>query len=261
MSLLDEVAIRTPENVTLGAPVAGIGSRFLAALLDTILILLMELACVFAALSLVPHTYGLSVFGPALIAIVVVAAIVPVAYYVVSEVTTGGRSPGKGICGLRVVRLDGVPVGPAESLVRNTLRLIDFLPMAYGVGFLSMFLTRPARRLGDLAAGTLVIHDPRRPRTPSRAAELGRVPVTATDGGTPIPHLDRCGPVELGLLRSVLTRTGLSARARAALAAQVAGSLWTRLGVPAGDPVRSEPPEAFLERCYLQLSARLSPGG
>ncbi len=261
MSLIDEMTIRTPENVTLGAPVAGIGSRFLAALLDTVLILLLELACVFAALSLVPHTFGLSAFGPALIAIVVVAVVIPIAYYVVSEVTTGGRSPGKGICGLRVVRLDGVPVGAAESLVRNTLRLIDFLPVAYGVGFLSMFLTRPARRLGDLAAGTLVIHDPRRARTPARAAEMGRAPAATAEPGAPIPHLDRCGPAELGLLRSVLTRTGLAPKARAALTAQVAASLWTRLGIPDQDPIRSEPPEAFLERCYLQLSARLSPGG
>lgn len=79
-------------------------------------------------------------------------------YMVLFEVLNQGRSPGKQLIGLRVVHDDGTPVGWAASLTRNLLRFVDFLPFAYGLGILSS-LSHPAfKRLGDLAAGTLVVY-------------------------------------------------------------------------------------------------------
>jgi len=79
-------------------------------------------------------------------------------YMVLFEVFNQGRSPGKQLLGLRVVHDDGTPVGWAASLTRNLLRFVDFLPFAYGLGILSS-LNHPAfKRLGDLAAGTLVVY-------------------------------------------------------------------------------------------------------
>lgn len=89
-------------------------------------------------------------------------------YMVLFEVLNQGRSPGKQLLGLRVVHDDGTPVGWAASLTRNLLRFVDFLPFAYGLGMLSS-LNHPAfKRLGDLAAGTLVVYQ----ETPSQRPPL-----------------------------------------------------------------------------------------
>lgn len=78
-------------------------------------------------------------------------------YYIVFEVTTNGQSLGKRVLGLRVIKEGGYPVTFADSAIRNLVRIVDFLPFCYGVGLLSMLINRDWRRLGDLAAGTLVI--------------------------------------------------------------------------------------------------------
>jgi uncharacterized RDD family membrane protein YckC len=83
-----------------------------------------------------------------------------------------GATPGKRAMGLLVVQGDGTPVGPAASMIRNLLRVVDFLPLFYGAGLVSTLLDRDFRRLGDLAAGTLVVHvEPRlkRGEIPDRA--------------------------------------------------------------------------------------------
>lgn len=69
-----------------------------------------------------------------------------------------GATPGKKAMGLLVVHDDGTPVGPSASLIRNLLRALDFLPLFYATGLVSMLIDRDFRRLGDLAAGTLVVY-------------------------------------------------------------------------------------------------------
>ena len=80
-------------------------------------------------------------------------------YYIYFEVRWNGQSPGKRRIGIRVLRRDGTPVSATESAVRNLVRVIDFLPFAYGVGVVTMFVHEQACRLGDLAASTLVVHE------------------------------------------------------------------------------------------------------
>ncbi len=92
-------------------------------------------------------------------------------YPVTFEVLTG-TTPGKRSLGLMVVHDDGTPVGLPASLIRNLLRVVDFLPVCYGVGLVSTLADRDFRRLGDLAAGTLVVYaQPRPGRTPGRTGE------------------------------------------------------------------------------------------
>ena len=79
-------------------------------------------------------------------------------YPVVFELTLSGATPGKRALGLRVVMDSGLPVTSAASLVRNLLRTADFLPLAYGFGFASMLMRNDFKRIGDLAAGTLVAY-------------------------------------------------------------------------------------------------------
>lgn len=79
-------------------------------------------------------------------------------YPIVFELSRWGATPGKRALGLRVVMDTGLPITPAASFTRNLLRVADFLPLAYGFGILSLLLNRECKRLGDLAAGTLVVH-------------------------------------------------------------------------------------------------------
>ncbi len=161
----DYLSIDTPENVAFGYDVAGIGSRFLAALVDTLLIVVLQLVVnltlLFLALSFFDEALSNdtslflwlgAVFG-------LVAFVFLWGYYILFEMLWNGQSPGKRWVGLRVIRADGTPVTLVESIIRNLVRLIDFLPAYYGVGVVAMFIDGQARRLGDLAAGTLVVRD------------------------------------------------------------------------------------------------------
>jgi hypothetical protein len=82
-------------------------------------------------------------------------------YPVGFELTASGATPGKRVFGLRVVMDNGLPVTPAASLTRNLLRAADFLPFVYGFAIVSMLVRHDCKRLGDLAAATIVVHQPR----------------------------------------------------------------------------------------------------
>jgi len=79
-------------------------------------------------------------------------------YAVVFEMLAAAATPGKRIMGIYVVMVSGLPITPAGCLIRNLLRAVDFLPLLYAFGTISMLLRRDARRLGDLAAGTVVAY-------------------------------------------------------------------------------------------------------
>lgn len=145
--------IDTPENVVFGYEVAGIATRFMAALIDTILFLILQtivFVVVFSAFSLT----GIAVAG----VVAALSFIFSWGYYVFFEMAWNGQTPGKYWAELRVIRRDGSPITLVESAIRNLVRPIDFLPFGYAVGVIAMFLNRDASRLGDLAAGTLVVY-------------------------------------------------------------------------------------------------------
>ena len=85
-------------------------------------------------------------------------------YPVVFELTASGATPGKRVFGLKVVMDNGLPVTTAAAVIRNLLRVADFLPFGYGFALASLLLRRDSKRLGDLAAATLVVHVPRAER-------------------------------------------------------------------------------------------------
>src|SRR5262245_7254295 len=82
-------------------------------------------------------------------------------YPVTFELTPSGATPGKRAFGLKVLMDDGLPVTPAASIIRNLLRVADFLPFGYGFAIVSMLVRRDSKRLGDIAAATMVVHEPR----------------------------------------------------------------------------------------------------
>jgi uncharacterized RDD family membrane protein YckC len=101
---------------------------------------------------------------------IVAAALLFFVYFIVFEGILHGRTPGKIICSLRVIRRDGRPLGWAGAAVRNLFRLLDFLPLLYTAGVVTMFLSAESRRIGDFVAGTVVVRDARARRLPLRPA-------------------------------------------------------------------------------------------
>jgi uncharacterized RDD family membrane protein YckC len=148
----DHIEITTPEGVRITLSVVGIGARFLARLLDS----LIQVG-VLIGIALVGGAIGDSGFVRAGIGIAIF--LVAVGYDFVFEPLMQGQTPGKKAAGIRIVDREGRPVTFLATAIRNTVRLIDFLPFLYGVGFVTMIATEHAQRLGDLAAGTIVVRD------------------------------------------------------------------------------------------------------
>lgn len=161
--------LETPEGVALSVRVAGPVPRVLAYGLD--LALRTALYTVLA----IPVAY-LGELGVGLLLIVMF--LLEWFYPVYFEVWRGGATPGKRVLKLHVVHQDGTAVGLSASLLRNLMRFADFLPFAYGVGLICLAMDRDFRRLGDLAAGTLVIYqDWAPPEAPSAPAVPAPPPV------------------------------------------------------------------------------------
>lgn len=166
--------VETPEGIDLILRPAGLIPRALAFAID-LLIRGALLGVLFTALAL------LGQFGMGLGTILLF--LVTWWYMVLFEVLNQGRSPGKQWMGLRVIHDDGTPIGWAASLTRNLLRFVDILPFAYALGILSC-LNHPAfKRLGDIAAGTLVVYRDNAPSTPElEQVEALRAPFSLSLG-------------------------------------------------------------------------------
>jgi len=80
-------------------------------------------------------------------------------YFMVFEILWNGQTPGKRLVGLRVIRESGYPIRPVDAVIRNLVRIVDWLPLVYGVGVLVMLLNQRSRRLGDFASGTIVVRE------------------------------------------------------------------------------------------------------
>ena len=95
-------------------------------------------------------------------------------YFVFFEFSRKGATPGKRAFGLRVVRTSGAPISLTQAVIRNVLRFVDTLPMTYGLGLASCLATQKFQRLGDLAAGTVVVYDDPK-KTADSAVETGNL--------------------------------------------------------------------------------------
>ncbi len=229
----DLYTIETPEQIDVAYDIAGIGSRFLAALVDHILLALgLAVGCVLVALvadllqlgfdeSIVLTLFGIGVY------------LALCAYYIFWETIWNGQTPGKRLVGLRMVRTGGRPIGFLGSSIRNFIRLIDFLPVLYGLGIIVMFVDRRSRRLGDLAAGCIAIRE-RRPVTLDTLAApaVDVAPLPAATSIT-IPNLHALKREDYDIVQEfLLRRAALSAEARRKLSQQLVDGLQLRLGFP-----------------------------
>jgi len=223
--LQEEYTIDTPENVSFRYEIAGIGSRFLGGLIDSaiiglaLLLLNIVLAVVLeivnvddgvvAALGNGDVTWG---GGIALAIYTLLNFVLIWGYYVLFELIWNGQTPGKRRAQLRVVRLNGNPAGFLDVVIRNLVRMVDFLPTAYGLGLTVMFFNRHARRLGDYAAGTIVVKDRQGialenlDDTRRSAQAIYVTPEVQAQWQQRFPALRRLSATDYDLLRAALVR-------------------------------------------------------
>lgn len=149
----NEHAIVTPEHVEIILHPAGPGSRFFALFVDSILVFALPVT---AFVLLVPLIGG----GLAFAVRVTIAFLLSWGYYVWFE-TRDGQTPGKRMAGIRVIDDRGLPITFQQAMIRNVVRVLDFAPLLYGVGVVSALVDPKSRRLGDIAARTLVVDDRR----------------------------------------------------------------------------------------------------
>jgi uncharacterized RDD family membrane protein YckC len=222
----ERLRIDTPEQVALELPVAGIGSRFLAVAVDTVLQVVLFLAAVAAFVVLPARTTALSFVGYAGPAITILFTFcVYWGYFAFFEILWNGRTPGKRVAGIRVIKESGRPINAYEAIGRNVLRAIDFLPAMYGLGVVVMMLNRQSRRIGDFVAGTVVVHDRGvRPVKPNWAA------VAPVPGGS--HSLVRVTAEELTLIETYLHRRAeLDPDVGVRMAQQIASRIAERTGL------------------------------
>lgn len=216
----DLPGIVTPEAVVLAFDTAGVGSRLLAILIDLAVQLVALLAMLFA-FSILGHTH-LGLVG-VFLAVFAAAFVYPVAI----ETLWRGKSLGKAALGLRVVTVEGAPIRFRHAVVRGALGLIDFWASSGAVAVLSVLVSRRNQRLGDLAAGTIVVRERTGARAPVEAAF--RVP-PGWEGYAATIDVSALDPVSYGALRSFLLRApSLDPLTRDRLARHIAGPLAARL--------------------------------
>jgi uncharacterized RDD family membrane protein YckC len=158
---LEKLTIETPEQIALEYPLAGIGSRFMAFFYDSLIQVIFGVV-VFILFALVMPDLGrywpsawnwlaaLWIFG---------AFCLYWGYFACFEILWNGQTPGKRKAGIRVIKDSGRPITAFEGIARNFLRVIDSLPGMYGVAVICIFIDKRSRRLGDIVAGTVVVHD------------------------------------------------------------------------------------------------------
>jgi uncharacterized RDD family membrane protein YckC len=245
----ERTRIATPEGVELELVLAGLASRFMAEIVDVALIVLLVLGLV-AVAAIAGGTAGLVIFSVALGGLLLIS----VCFHVAFEVLAAGRTPGKRVNGLRVVVEGGAPVGLRASAVRNLLRLLEGPPLFYVPAIVSILATRRNQRLGDLAAGTLVIREPRAPRRRRRRRRRKDEPAPLPPG---LRHqewdVSAITQEELAAVRSFLARReSFAPAARRGLARDLAA----RLGAKVAGPPPGLPAETLLEGIAAAKSAR-----
>ena len=228
----EKLIIETPEQTSIEFPLAGIGSRFLAVLIDSLFQIgfLIVLALIFAGLG---YGFGNMGLGRSPTTGIWIAAILILIYFLVMygyfmlfESIWNGQTPGKRLTHLRVIKDSGQPITAIEAVGRNLLRLVDQLPFAYGIGVLCAWFSPQNKRLGDYVAGTVVVHE----KPFETVAPQWDAPslVAAHHYGA-----NRLTPEEFALVETFLSRRGaLEAGVRYDTAAGIVRRIESKLTLP-----------------------------
>jgi uncharacterized RDD family membrane protein YckC len=236
----DKLTIDTPEQIPLEFPLAGIGSRFLALALDSLIQTFgfMAVALLFTwfepDLARIWPKAGVWVFA----ILVILWFLVFSGYFAVFETVWNGQTPGKRAVRIRVIKESGRPISVYEAIIRNVIRIIDQIPGVYAVGIISIFVSARNKRLGDFAAGTVVVHE---------AALTELQPAwEAANQVVPVYNVAQLSLADLELIEAFLQRRyDLTLDVRQRSAEQIAARMRQKLQIT-NDGAKSD--EDFLER-------------
>ncbi len=255
----DEIRIETPEQIDVQLEVAGLGSRFVAQVIDWVLkwgllaLLALLVAVVLSLLGAGVERHFSSILLRALL--VFFFYVFLLGFDIYFELRHNGQTPGKKHAGIRVVREGGGPVDFQAVCVRNLLGMADFLPSFYALGALLILVTPRGQRLGDLAAGTVVIRE--RAFTPpvdldKEIDQLARPELTFT-----AEQLQACQAEDRHVLRSFFQRYAeMEPEPRSRLAFRLVEAFLTKMGCDPAEPiVDSEDAEQFLASLYRDLES------
>jgi uncharacterized RDD family membrane protein YckC len=225
------LTIRTPEGIVFSHALAGPVTRSMAVVVD--------LACVgviSSAFGAVGALAGVLSVDLARAFAVLAYFIVGIGYGVATEWYWRGQTVGKRLLRLRVIDQQGLRLHFGQILIRNLLRFVDVLPLFYAVGGVACLLSRRSQRLGDVAAGTLVIRMPR-----ISSPDLNQVTAGKFNSLRQHPHLEarlrqRISPQEAAVyLQAVLRRDQFDPAQRVKLFSELAGYLKSAVTFPAED--------------------------
>ena len=228
MPALEKLNIDTPEQVALEFSLATVGSRFLAVAIDTII----QIACAIVLLLVVAlgiwatGSLGLTARPWVLAVLVIGGFVIYYGYFAVFETVWNGQTPGKRLIGLRVIHASGRPISAWEAILRNVVRLVDQMPAIYAIGIVSVFVTERSQRLGDLAAGTVVVHE--------RLAEALDDVAPRRRAARSVHGARRLAPEEISVIELFFIRRGqLDGYVRMRTAHQIARRVRERLEITA----------------------------
>jgi len=258
----DQVRLETPEHVELEFELAGIGSRFLAGFVDSFLqaIVIVALGAAAGFMRWMGGVDDTRVWAG--VAVVLMSAmLIIIAYYMAFELLWGGQTPGKRAAGLVVVRDDGGPIALNESAIRNILRFVDILPIYYTVGMISILATKQCKRLGDMAAGTIVVkvrefvpEELSRDDSEEQVEAAAPAPVADPLVVRAKVHVPALTPQDVDTVRRfVERRLELEPTSRAAVATRIAEGL--RHKFPALSPAEVPDAEVFLNVVHQAYTA------
>lgn len=248
MPALEKLSIDTPEQVALEFSLATVGSRFLAVAIDTAIQVAGGIALfIVVAVLFWLTSAGAAAARPWVMSVFVIGAfLIYYAYFAVFEALWNGQTPGKRAIGLRVIHATGRPVSVWEAVLRNVVRIADQMPAIYAVGIVSVFLTERSQRLGDLAAGTVVVHE--------RLGEAGLEALAPEGGAAPLTQYGatKLTPEEIAVIELFFRRRGqLDGHARIRSAHQIARRVRDRLEISA-----MIDDEQLLEEVVAEFKAR-----
>jgi len=224
----EQLEIDTPEQIALELPLAGIGSRFLAIAIDTLIQVALYIITAIIFIIMLPLGFSMFNFLPRLIgpamAVFILFAIYW-GYFAIFEILWKGQTPGKRFAGIRVIKESGRPINAFEAVGRNLMRAVDVLPGIYGVGLVCMMCNRQSRRLGDFVAGTVVVHE--KPTEEVRPSWN-----TTTESSSSTPGLGQATADELVLIETYLSRRWeLDPEVRLRTAIQIADRIKAKTGL------------------------------
>ncbi|AFL87330.1 putative membrane protein/domain protein [Terriglobus roseus DSM 18391] len=266
---VEEHGIETPEQVELRFPLAGLGSRFLANALDLVILLMVNFVfviVVLVVLGAVSKTGALNHMSSTatkwFVAFVILFYFVQYwGYFALFEAFRNGQTPGKSALKIRVIKDSGRQITFFEALARNLLRVVDYFPGMYLVGVISILATKQNKRLGDLVADTIVVHERAEEFTGYLALPVSRTFTSSLYAAPVVPapvasgiaadRMARLSADDLHVIDSFLARAlALPTERRAMLGSRLLDGLCAKMGVPVPIEV---PPERTLEAISYAL--------